>query len=371
MKINPFFNILILIFSAFFFVACGGGATGGPGAPGQGGSGGGVKQASQEDVKRALENVINPADKKSSILGKKIADTKGDIFYGVPENHPHGSAMMAVALTPYEQGFKVFFHQLLKDDPAHVCDSGYVVQKGQVIAFNRIADEQRIYVNNGGSSGNFYKGYIESGVTDSCGDYDKDTVWVVPADYLNGFDPSQPYTLIIDGVSGVDYDDLVKIEVSFNDKTDKTQPNAKYLGKKIGEGVTQIAYQRDYPSKKFGFNATITPYEKGFRILATSSDAQMCFGVDSEVYQDGARYEIETVADSWYEYFADNSGSPDGYIESGFFDSCTDLPLDTTVVIKSSRVGFNPKRPYTVKLGSVEIDPRTDERQSFEIKPQK
>ena len=102
------------------------------------------------------------------------------------------------------------------------------------------------------------------------------------------------------------------------------------------------------------------------------TDSQMCFGLDSDVYQDGVRYEIETTADSWYEYYENEPEYDyDAYVESGFFDSCSELPVDTTYVVEASRVGFDPKRPYTVKLGDVIINPDTDERQAFDIKPKK
>ena len=362
MKIKQLFNILLFTLTASFLFACGGGASG----PGQSGSAGaGLKQASQEDVKRALHNVNNPADKESSVLGKKIAETKGDITYGVPDDHPHGSALTVIALTPYEQGFKVFFHPLLDNDPEHICGGAYVVQSGKILSFS-IADDQAEYAND-----NNDMGYIETGAGKSCGDYEKDTVWVVNGDLINGFDPLQPYTFILTSAGGVYYDDLAKIDISINDKTDNTKTDKNYLGGKSGESVTKIAYQRGYPSKKFAFNATITPYEKGFRVLAKASDSQMCFAVDSHVYQDGAVHEIETIDDSWYEYFSDDTVDPNGYVESGFFSSCDDLPVDTTYVVKASRVGFNPKRPYSVKLGSVEVNPDIEERQVFEIKPNK
>ena len=352
-----------------FLVACGGGPAGG-GGQGGGSSNGFKRQASQEDVKRALGSVSNTADKENSVLGKRVAETKGDIIYGVPDNHPHGSAMTVVALTPYEQGFKVFFHPLLDNDPSHICGQGFVVQDGKILSISMIADNIAIYTNDN-SSRLPYKGYVESGVTDSCSDYDKDTVWVVNGAYLTGFDPSQPYTFILTGFSGVDYDDLAKIDISINNKTDQTKANLNYLGKKRGETVTKTGYKRGHPSKKFAFNATITPYDKGFKVFVPKNDSQMCFSINSYVYQDGARYEIETAADSWYEYFADNALSHEGYVESGFYDSCSELPVDTTYVVEASRVGFNPKRPYTVKLGDVKKDPDTKQRQAFEIKPSK
>jgi len=367
MKVKQIFITTLFTLAVSLLVACGGGATGGNNSSGSSGNAG-KKQASQKEVQHALKNLSNPADKKTSILGKKIAETKGDITYGLPR----GIDSMVIALTPYEQGFKVFFHSLIEDDPEkddeheHVCGGAFVVQNGKVLYF-RIADNQAEYVND---NSNFsYKGYVESGFFDSCGHYDKDTVWVVNAGYFNGFDPLQPYTFILTSVGSVKYDDLAKIDISIEGKTDNTKTDKNYLGKKTGESVTKKAYQRAYPAKKFAFNATITPYERGFRILAESSDAQMCF-VKSEVYQDGAVYDIGVIDDSWYKYFSeDRLGS--GYVESGFFSSCEDLPVDTTFVVNASSVGFNPKRPYSVKLGSVEINPETEERQVFEIKPNK
>ena len=368
MKIKPIFTILLFTITAFFFVACGG--VGEPGGAGSGASNGFKRQASQEEVKRALGNVNNPADKETSVLGKRVAATKGDIIYGIPENYPQGSATLVITLTPYEQGFKLFFHPLLVNDPQHVCSFGYVVQNGRVLSINKIADNRAQYVNEN-TNYNYYKGYVESGVFDNCADYDKDTVWVINGGYINGFDPLAPYTFILRGIASVYYDDLAKIDISINDKTDNTKVDLKYLGKKLGDVVTKPAYRRAYPSKEFAFNATITPYEKGFKVkaLVPRTNSRMCFG-DSDVYQDGTRYEIGIIGDSWYEYFADDSAYPDGYVESGFFNACAKLPVDTTYVVEASRVGFNPKKPYTVKLGRVNIDPVTKERQAFDIKPQ-
>ena len=372
MKTKSIFNIFLFAVTASFLVACGGGGSGsgsgGGTGSGSGSSNGYKEQASQEEVKKALDDIDNPADKKNSVLGKKVAETKGDIIYGVPENHPHGSATMVVAVTPYEQGFKVFFHSLLDDDPEHMCSKGYVVQKGQVMSFGRIADNQYEFVND--NRGTHYKGYVESGVSDSCGDYDKDTVWVVAAPYISGFDPLEPYTFIIH-VSAADYDDIVRIDVSIDDKTDETKVNLKYLGKELSGAVTKPAYESAYPSKKLAFNATITPYEKGFKVFVPKTDSQMCFSIDSAVYQDGFKYEMGVTADSWYEYYENEPDDYDAYVESGFFDSCSDLPVDTTYVVEAVRVGFDPEKPYTVKLGSVNIDPDTDKRQAFDIKPKK
>ncbi len=372
MKLKPLFQLSILSLSMLFLVACGGGSTGG--GQGGGASSGVKKQASQDEVKRALRNVNNPADKETSVLGKRIAETKGDISYGLPG----GIDSMVFALTPYEQGFKVFFHSLLsdrpKDDQEHVCDEGFVVQNGNVFSMGRIADNQNEFANDNSSEAPYlYKGYIESGVTDSCSHYNKDTVWVVSADYIEGFNPLQPYTFILTGVSSVHYDDLGMIDISINGKKDNTKTDLKYLGEKRGESVTKTGYKRGYPSKEFAFNATITPYDKGFRVFVPRNDSQMCFSIDSDVYQDGARYEIGIISDSWYSFFASANNDNAGYVESGFYDSCSELPVDTTYVVKASNVGFNPKRPYTVKLGGVKKDPFTDtrQRQAFEIKPSK
>ena len=74
MKTKSIFNIFLFTVTASFFVACGGGGPGG--GAGSGASNGFKEQASQEEVKRALGNVNNPADKKTSVLGKRVAATK-------------------------------------------------------------------------------------------------------------------------------------------------------------------------------------------------------------------------------------------------------------------------------------------------------
>ena len=350
MKIKQALNKLTFALIALFFVACGNDPAGS----------GGLKQASQGDVKRALKGIDNPADKKSSVLGKKIADTKGDIIYGLPR----GIDSMVIALTPYEHGFKVFFHSLIEDNPEHVCGFGYVVQNGKVLSISSIADNIDDYTNEYSGSPHFYKGYIESGVAEDCTDYDEDTVWVVNAGFINGFDPLQPYTVIFTAVGSDPYDDLAKIDISIDGKTDKTKTDKNYLGKKTGSGVTKIGHT-------YGdtINATITPYEKGFRIFVKAGDVQTCF-INDHVYQDGAVYDMKFIYDSWYEYFGDDTDHHyHGYIESGYFDSCTEFPVDTTIVVEAARVGFDPKRPYTVKLNSVVVDAETEERKPFEITP--
>lgn len=120
------------------------------------------------------------------------------------------------------------------------------------------------------------------------------------------------------------------------------------VGTQMGDSVTTAGY--DYNQDKV-VAATVTPYQKGFKILFQPLSSHFICSVSNYVIQGGNQKDFDLIADSKSDF--ENYNFYNGYIESGAFDSCGYYVVDTVWVIYSDKLGFNPNDAYQVRLDDV------------------
>jgi len=123
------------------------------------------------------------------------------------------------------------------------------------------------------------------------------------------------------------------------------------LGDKNGDAVIIEGY--DYNGIK-EVSATITPYERGLKILFTPVSSAFICSVSNYIIQSGSQLQFGSIADTKAKY--DEYSFYNGYVESGAFDSCATYQVDTTWILFSSKIGFNSDRNYQVTLDDVTSD---------------
>ena len=126
---------------------------------------------------------------------------------------------------------------------------------------------------------------------------------------------------------------------------------SKTLGSKNGDAVSMDGY--DYNGNK-EVSVTISPYEKGLKILFSPVSSVFICSVSNYIIQSGSQHKFGSIADTKAEY--DEYSFYNGYVESGSFDSCGTYQVDTTWVLFSTKIGFIADRNYEVTLDDVTSD---------------
>lgn len=130
--------------------------------------------------------------------------------------------------------------------------------------------------------------------------------------------------------------------------TDYSNETIEGLGSKLIGAVTKNGY--DY-NGNLEVVATVTPYQKGFKILFNPVNNPFICTVLNYVVQGSNQMEIGSIADTEADY--NKYDYYNGYVESGLFNSCGYYAVDTVWVVFSDDVGFNPRSPYQVILDDI------------------
>lgn len=137
------------------------------------------------------------------------------------------------------------------------------------------------------------------------------------------------------------------------------------LGNVIGNPVTKQGY--DGYGGKVSIRVTVTPYQKGFKVLFEPvSKHSICGG--EYVIQGGKQLGFLHIASN-LNSFIQMPTVYKGYVVSGANTWCGDYQVATQWAVFADKVGFNPSQPYSVQFGSRVADEKRKE-QVFEINPQ-
>lgn len=139
------------------------------------------------------------------------------------------------------------------------------------------------------------------------------------------------------------------------------------LGSVIGNPVTKKGYSGFGSKRKLSISVTITPYQKGFKVLFEPVSKHSICGAEY-VIQGAKQQEFDYVADD-IKGFTQLPKFYKGYIVYGANTWCGDYQVTTEWAVFADKVGFNPNQPYKVQFGSRVVDEKGQE-QVFEINPQ-
>tara|TARA_Y100000031_G_scaffold154033_1_gene200656 strand:+ start:76 stop:627 length:552 start_codon:yes stop_codon:yes gene_type:complete len=161
---------------------------------------------------------------------------------------------------------------------------------------------------------------------------------------------------------------LVFLFAGCSDSSEEDQEESAEIGSQMGNAVTKNGY--DY--SKHVVTATVTPYQRGFKVLFSPVSEHFVCATDDYVIQNRNQYLFERIADTKSDYAEGSRGRSDyydGYIESGAFDGCGYYQVDTTWVIIANRIGIDSNTSYQVVLDDVETGGYGSTPETFNITP--